>query len=157
MTMQIFDFAKWEQHRSPWKYVEQLTSLPVSHTVRSVMLPLLWIIVVSLLIGLSFEVADHHLVPKWLALPRLSPAGARLARQRRHGEGCENFMQWLCCMLSAFACEAYSVDSHIQLQASDACGTLLADNTRRMCSDGAIDNHVLCAVIAARVSHQQLI
>ena len=74
--VQIFSHDKWERHRSPWKYVEQIATLPFSHTIRAIALPLLWIVVVTLYVGVSFTFADRGWVPRWLVLPRLSANGA---------------------------------------------------------------------------------
>ena len=53
-----------------------MATLPFSHTLRSIMLPLLWIVSVALFIGISYELSDKGLVPHWLALPHLPPTGA---------------------------------------------------------------------------------
>lgn len=76
---QVFDFHKWAKHRSRWKYWDHIASMPLSHTVRSICLPLLWIIAVTLCVGFCSELATHKLLPHWVLLHNSLPAGAALA------------------------------------------------------------------------------
>jgi hypothetical protein len=84
IALQIFNFEKWRKHRSPWKYVEQIASIPWSHTVRSIAFPLTWTIVVTVLVGLHFSLSARHLLPTWASLPPLSSPRASLSSNLGH-------------------------------------------------------------------------
>lgn len=53
-----------------WKYAQQVASLPFSHTLRSIALPLAWIVLVTVAVGLNFHAAEAGLLPRWAILPR---------------------------------------------------------------------------------------
>jgi hypothetical protein len=76
LGFQVFDFDKWRAHRSQWKYLEQILSLPFSHTIRSILLPLIWIIFVTLCVGGNFFLADKGYLPRWAMLPHLTGTGS---------------------------------------------------------------------------------
>ena len=77
-SLQVFDFSKWKAHRSPWKYFTDVASLPLSHTLRSISFPLLWVIIVTALIGLNMDMGKRGLLPWWLCLPP-APSGSALS------------------------------------------------------------------------------
>ena len=74
---QVFDFDKWAEHRSAWKYAQQVMALPFSHTLRSIAPPLAWVVLVTLAVGANVHAAAAGLLPRWAALPRDAAPRAR--------------------------------------------------------------------------------
>eukprot|EP00892_Ulva_mutabilis_P012503 jgi/Ulvmu1/9625/UM054_0055.1 len=65
---QVFDFDKWGHHRSIWKYWREVLTIPKSHTLKSCVVPSLWVLAISLLIGMNEVLGDQGLLPKWLQI-----------------------------------------------------------------------------------------
>lgn len=82
--LQVFDFEKWSRHRSPSKYLEQVLSIPRSHTLRRCTLPVVWVFFVSLCMCTSHWLVEAGAIPKWMRLPYLECAfSAWLLSQQR--------------------------------------------------------------------------
>jgi hypothetical protein len=66
--MQVFDFEKWAKHRSPSKYLQQVLSIPRSHTLRSCALPVFWVFLMCLLVYGNDSLVEARMMPRWMRL-----------------------------------------------------------------------------------------
>lgn len=74
--MQVFDFEKWAKHRSLWKYWVAISTLPTSHVLRSCAVPVLWVLFVSILVGIKDELEEEGIIPSWFRVERITEIGA---------------------------------------------------------------------------------
>lgn len=78
--MQVFDFEKWVKHRSLWKYWIAVKTLPTSHVLRSCAVPVLWVLFVSILVGIKDELEERDVIPSWFRVERITEIGALSVR-----------------------------------------------------------------------------
>lgn len=72
--MQVYDHEKWRNHRSGAQhYLRSMLQLPYSHILRAVLPPCLWVLSVSMLIGINVTLSAKGWLPWYLRLPLMSP------------------------------------------------------------------------------------
>lgn len=67
----MFDFGKWEHHRSLLKYWREVLTIPTSHTLRSCVIPSVWVFAISLVIGINQDMTQKGMLPSWLQIQHL--------------------------------------------------------------------------------------
>lgn len=78
ITLQVFDFGKWAHHRSILKYWRETLTIPTSHTLRSCIIPCIWVFVISLVVGVNQEMSKQGFLPTWLQIQHLDTGAVNL-------------------------------------------------------------------------------
>ncbi|MEW5313383.1 MAG: hypothetical protein WDW38_004954 [Sanguina aurantia] len=74
----VFDFDKWEQHRSVMRYVNNLASIPNSRIIRTLVTPLSLVLTFATVFGVYETCVDEHILPAFfpgLSLPSVEAEG----------------------------------------------------------------------------------
>jgi hypothetical protein len=148
-------------------------SMPWSHTVRSVMIPLTWAMVVTVLVGLNFTLSERHLLPAWASLPPLSsPRVHHLTILQTAGNVCttsfpaKNLLASITVWFQRYFQAAFAYESvgrlhqRIQMhQMASSCITCHACILRSAwhCSVRTYDHNIFCLIITARVPYKLII
>lgn len=77
LTPTTFDFALWRKHRSPWRYVEHLATLPASNFLHDLSGTIGVIMAIAVAVGLYESGLEAGVLPR--GLPNIALAAAEPA------------------------------------------------------------------------------
>ncbi|GFR45930.1 hypothetical protein Agub_g7392, partial [Astrephomene gubernaculifera] len=70
----VYDFPQWRSHRSQYRLVQRLFTIPQSHVIQNALPAISWVTLVATLVASYGTASEAHLLPE--GLPPLSPHAA---------------------------------------------------------------------------------